>query len=49
MLSLYYKKENWLARDACFQAPISIRSYNLDGGKMKKVVGEIASYHHERD
>jgi hypothetical protein len=37
-----------LAKDTCFRPPISIKSCNLHAGNIRKVVGEITSYH-ERD
>ncbi len=37
-----------LASDACSRPPNTIRSHNLHVDDIRKVVGEIASYH-ERD
>jgi hypothetical protein len=38
-----------LARDACSKPPITIRSHDLHVGDIRRVVGEIISYYHERD
>ncbi len=48
MLSLYYREEDWLIGDVYFRPPITIRSHDLHVGNMKRVVGEINSYH-EKD
>ncbi len=45
MFSLCYKKEDWLPGDVCFRPPIIIKIHNLHANNIKKVVGEIASYH----
>jgi hypothetical protein len=42
------KKKIALARDACSRPPITFRSHNLYASDIRKVVGQIASYH-ERD
>jgi hypothetical protein len=34
-----------LLGDACSRLPITIRSHDLHVGGIKRVVGEIASYH----
>ncbi len=34
-----------LARDTCSKPPISIKSYNLNAGNIRRAMGEIASYH----
>jgi hypothetical protein len=37
-----------LIDDVCSRPPISVRSHNLHVGHIRRVMGEIASYH-ERD
>jgi hypothetical protein len=34
-----------LVSDACYRPPIIIRSHNLHAGNIRRVVGEITSYH----
>ncbi len=38
-------KQIALVKNACSRPPITIRFHNLHAGDIKKVVGEIASYH----
>jgi len=42
------EKKIILVGDVCSKPPITIRSHNLHEGNIRKVVGEIVSYH-ERD
>jgi len=37
-----------LTRDDCYRPPITIKYHDLHEGNIKKVVGEIVSYH-QRD
>ncbi len=43
------KRKIKLMSDACSKPPITIRSHNLHVGDIRRLVGDIASYHHERD
>jgi len=47
-LAFEIEKKIVLASDACSRPPNTIRSHNLHVDDIRKVVGEIASYH-ERD
>jgi hypothetical protein len=47
-LASIIKKKVVLAGDVCSR-PFIIRSHNLHAGDIRGDVGEIASYHHERD
>jgi hypothetical protein len=49
MLKTYVRERKIaLARNACSRPPIIIRSHDLHANNIKKVMGEITSYHHER-
>jgi hypothetical protein len=47
-LAFVIERKITLARDVCFKLPITIRSHDLHVDNIKRVVGEIASYH-EKD
>ncbi len=47
-LTFVMEKKITLVGDACFKPSITIRSHNLHEGNIRKVVGEITSYH-EKD
>ncbi len=47
-LAFAIKRKIMLAGDACSGPPITIRSYDLHAGNIKRALSETASYH-EKD
>jgi hypothetical protein len=49
LFSMFYpsaiKRKIMLVGDACFRPPIIIKFHDLRVGNIRKVVGEITSYH----
>jgi hypothetical protein len=44
-LTYTIEKKIVLMKDDCFRPPITIKSHNLHEGNIRRVVGEITSYH----